>query len=677
MSVTRPRYALILTLLFAGTCYSAAGQSTDFAELSLEELTHYDVTTLGRKNATVFDTPAPTDVVSGDEIHNSGATTLPEALRLSTGVQVSRVDSLNYAISIRGFDDATSSKLLVLMDGRTVYNQLDFGTNWGLMDMVMDDVNRIEVQRGPAASLWGTDAVNGVINIVSKNAHSTLGELVSIATGDQLDSAISVRDGFEITPAAAMRVYAKYQKQGDYGDYQGEAAGTSGVTGWNSRLAGTRFDWDRPGGGGLSVIAEYRELRTDSNTLLPTVIPPLYSIVVPEQERERAGDLTAHWTQPVTDDGTLSVLASFESGDLEEFLTGERHTTSNIDSQVTLHPVPHNEVIAGATFRTTSDHIHNTPYLIYDDPAETINTAGVFAQDEIAAIPEILNFTLGTKMERNSFVGWETQPSLRALWHPTRSQSIWLAVSSAARIPSRAERGVHYYAASLPPGAAYPLPVELFANGDPNFGAEHVLSYELGHRFEIGRVFSIETSLFYSRYTDLRGLRPMVSPPIFTQGPPYIVLDFDATNSLSGYTSGGEFSLHWRPQPTFDLKASVASLRTHLQEDSPGAIPDPSVFGLEGNSPHEEYKLNGTWHPAAGWTAVLLARETGALPESQVPAYTGLDARLAWTLSPNVELEVVGRDLLKREHTEIAGYFLSTVARPIARSFYFGLTYHH
>lgn len=648
----------------------AAGQATDFADLSLEQLTHYDVTTLGRKNATVFDTPAPADVVTGDEIHDSGATSLPEALRLATGVQVSRIDSVNYAISVRGFDDATSSKLLLLMDGRVVYNQLIGGTDWGLLDLMLEDVNRIEVQRGPAGTLWGANAVNGVINIVSKNAHSTLGEMASVIVGDELRTSLAVRDGFEISPAAAMRVYAKYQSQGDYDASQG-----TGILDSNSRLAGTRFDWDRPGGGGLYVIAEYRELREDSNTLLASYLPPNYTLIIPEQERDRSGDLTARWSQPFTDDGELSVLASLDRGNSQQVAGDERHTTSNVDAQATFHPFKNNEIITGATLRSTSDRVRNSPWLMYDTLAATTNFYGAFFQDEVTLVPEVLSVTAGSKFERNTFTGWEIQPSVRALWHPTANQAVWAAVSKAARTPSRAERGVQYLAAVVPPSPEFPLPIGLVANGDPNFSAEHVVSYELGHRLTLGGGWSVDTSLFYSRYTDLRGLDVTLLTPNYTAIPPYAVADLDATNSLYGYTSGGEFSLDWKPAPVFELRGSVALVRTHLYQDNPGLGVDPSVAGLIGNTPPEEYKLHASWRPFEHWSVDLVGRHTGPLSEASVPAYDGLNARVGWKIRPEWEVEVVGDDLLRPTHLEISNEFIGTAVRPIARSFFVRLTY--
>jgi iron complex outermembrane receptor protein len=228
-----------------------------------------------------------------------------------------------------------------------------------------------------------------------------------------------------------------------------------------------------------------------------------------------------------------------------------------------------------------------------------------------------------------------------------------------------------------PPSDIYPLPIALIANGAPDFDSEHVTSFELGHRYQAGNTFSIDTSLYYSEYPDLRGLRPNLLPPDFTSFPPHFVLDLNATNSLAGHTAGGEISLHWRPAPQLDLDASVASVRTYLHEISPGPIPDPSILGLEGNTPHEEYKLHATWRPHDRWTVDAVARHTDALTESAVPAYDGLDLRLAWQVRPDLELEFDGRDLLKAVHTEISSNFIGSGALPISRTIFFRVTYRH
>ncbi len=648
--------------------FAQTNPGSDFSDLSLEELIQVEISSLGRKSSTVFDTPAPAYIVSNDDIHRSGAFTLPEVLRLVPGVQVSRINAANYAITIRGFNDATSNKLLVLMDGRSLYNQLFSGANWTFQETMLSDVSRVEVQRGPAGTLWGANAVNGVINLVTKNAHSTIGSLVSVAHGDHLDSATEIRHGWNINPATAARVYAKYQDQDNFGTDHGPAS-----KGWNSLLAGARVDWDRPGGGGLTVIAEHRELRVKGTVNEPTLVSPYFE-TFDDPQLTRSSDVSLKWNQPVLTDGNLTIQTSLEHGDANQVNSGERHTTADLDTQLTLHPLPHHEVITGITYRSTSDHLRSSQWYKYATPAATTSFVGAFVQDEITLVPDRVSLTLGTKVERNSYSGWETQPSLRILWHPTKEQAVWAAVSRAARTPSRTERGIDWFAATVPPTQDTPLPGELIASGGSDFNSEYVTAFEAGHRFQPDKHFSVDTSVFYSEYTDLRGLRPEFIPPDFTSFPLHYVARYNAINNVDGHTYGGEVSTRWQPLKNLRFDGSVALVRTSLHSPA-GAPPDASISGLIGNTPHEEYKLHAAWDLSSQWSLDLFARETGRLTESGVPPYTGLDARLSWRPRTDLEIELVGRDLLDPYHAEISGFFVGNEVQQIARSVFVRATY--
>jgi iron complex outermembrane receptor protein len=663
---------LVAATLAPGLATAQVSLGSDFSDLSLEELIKVEISSLGRKNSTLFETPAPGYIVSGEEIARNGAFNLPEALRLVPGVQVGRTDSLTYAITIRGFNDFTSNKLLVLMDGRSVYNQLFSGASWNFQEPMLSDVSRIEVQRGPAGTLWGANAVNGVINLVTKNAHSTIGSLVSVSHGDRFDLGLEARHGWNFNPATAARVYVKYQDHDAYGRPTGSAA-----DGWNYRLAGTRLDWDRPGGGGLTVIAEHRELRSSGVTNQPMLLPPYFTAYA-DQRRTRGTDLQLKWNQPVFTDGHLAVQGSVTRGDTSQFVTGERHTTADLDTQLTLRPLPRHEVITGVTYRSTSDHLRSTQWYTYRVTAATTSFVGAFVQDEITVVPEQLKLTLGTKIERNSYSGWEMQPSVRALWHPTKTQTLWAAVSRAARTPSRSERDITWFAAVIPPSPPFvPLPGKVVALGDPNFSSEQVTAYELGHRFHPSRRFSADTSIFYSAYTDIRGLRPQVLPPTLTSFPPFYTYVYTASNNVDGHTWGGEFALRWQPAKRLRLDASVAAIRTSLRQLRPSIEPDASVEGLVGNSPREEIKLHAGWDFSPALSLDAYARRTGALPASGVPPYTGLDARFAWQPRADLRVELIGRDLLKSRHTEVAGFIIGKDPREISRSVFLRVTYKH
>jgi iron complex outermembrane receptor protein len=665
--------ARCLTLALASACFLPSpsfAQVTDYANLSLEELAAVPISTLGRKQTTLFDTPAATYVVTGDDLHRSGALDLGDALYAVPGLQVDKVDSFNFAISARGFNDSTSNMLLVMMDGRSVYSTTFTGTNWNYEELMLEDVRQIEVQRGPGASLWGANAVNGVINIVTKSADDTIGTLATVAYGDELDASVAVREGWRLNDSTAMRVYVKDQDQKNDGVTTGPSD-----HGWNSHLVGTRLDWDRPGGGGLTLIGELRGDKVTSDSEFPAVTPPTYLTVIPEDQRSSGGNFTAHGWIPVFNDGQLSVLAAYEHLDTDEIETSERRDTYDLDAQLTLHPWQRHEIITGVTYREDVDDLTNSPWLSYTTPASNTVFTGAFLQDEITLIPNTLSVTLGTKEERNSFSGWENQPSLRGIWQPSKNQRVWVGVSRAAQTPSLTERTVQWWVATIPPSPTVPVPIVLNAEGSPMLKSDHLDAYEIGYRFQMTSELSFDFSLYENRYTDLRGLQ--VEVPTFVPFPiPYYLYTYLATNNLNTDTHGGEFTTTWRPTSAWKFEASATAMRyDHFAEINTGIAPDPTIAGLTGSTPKQEYKLRVQWDPSTRWSFDLFLRHVDPLPGSGIPAYTGLNARIAWHLRPDTEVELIGQNLTEPLHVESAQFFLGGPVQALARSVFLRLTY--
>ncbi len=668
-----PRSALRklgLVLLTGVVAALASAQEIDFTDFSIEELSDFQISSLGRKRAAVFSTPGAASIITRDEILRSGAVDLAAAIRLAPGLQVARSSSSGYAVAARGFNDFTSSKLLVLMDGRSIYSHLSGGVRWGYQTVMFEDVARIEVLRGPAASLWGANAVNGVINVVSKSAHETLGSYASIAFGDELETEASLRQGVRLNAASAIRVYGSYQQNGGYGTTLGR-----GSRGWNNRLLGARYDWERRAGGGFTLISEYRAIALKSDSLLPSVLPP-YAAVIPENQKMNGGNALARWVQPLGNDSELRMQGSFERLNGDILLGGERRDTMDLDIQITAHPLPRHDILGGMTYRYSTDEVTSSYWAKFQTPSASLRYYGAFIQDEISLIPQKLSVTIGAKIERNSYTGWEPQPSLRGLWHPGPNHALWAGISRAARIPSRFEQGVKYFTHTLPPTSTMPLPTAVYALGSSDFDSENLTAYEAGHRFKIGSGLSVDSAVFYNAYTHLRGFRSQpgaVSHEVVPHWEHHLVV----ANNLRGHTYGGEISLRWAPALLWDLDASVASVRTHLKESNPGPIPDLSLEGLEGNSPREEFKLRGGLVLPRGWRLDLTARHTGRLAFRHVEAYTGLDLRIAWSPGPKWTFEVVGRDLLTAQHAEVVDNYFETEAQKIDRNVFVRVAFRH
>jgi iron complex outermembrane receptor protein len=670
MKSCRTCIAVITLLPLLALPVTVLGQTTDYTELSLEELTAVRIFTLGRKEATLFDTPNAAFVATGDDLRRSGALNLAEALRVVPGMQVNRIDSFNYGISTRGFNDARGNKLLVLMDGRSLYSTTATGAYWNYHEVLLEDVDRIEVLRGPGASLWGANAMNGVVNIVTKPAEATLGSLLSVSHGDELNLSLSLRQGIRLNDATAVRVYAKYQDHGNYG-----ITTDTGSDGWSNQLVGTRLDWKRPGGGGLTLIGEMRSLRIRGDTEFPSVIPP-YLIYLPETQRSRGGNFSAHWVQPAFNSGEVSVLATFEQIDSTRIISGEDRTTYGLDLQLTVLRGRRHELITGLTYREDRDLLTESAWMRYHEPRGRTVFTGAYLQDEISVIPDRLLVTLGSKFERNSFSGWETQPSLRAILRTTKTQRSWMGISRAARTPSREERESNLFGGIFSPTPEVPLPVKVQAIGAHELDSEHVTAFEVGHRYEPNPRWSFDLALYYNRYEDVRGLQSEGTAFNF-QPVPHLEQRFLTTNNLHGTTHGGDLTVRWQPVPSLMLEGAVIAVRTSLKENTPAIPPDASIAGLEGATPKQEYKLRLQWDPQPRWSVDVALRHFDQLPGPELPAYTGLDVRFAWRPSSDWEIDVVGRELLDPMHGELSKNFIGPDVRETARSIFLRATYRH
>lgn len=645
-------------------------QTTDYTELSLEELTAVRIFTLGRKQATLFDTPNAAGVVTGDDLRRAGALNLAEALRIAPGMQVGRIDSFNYGISARGFNDSRSNKLLVLMDGRSLYSTTSTGAYWNYHELMIEDVDRIEILRGPGASLWGANAMNGVVNIVTKPAQATIGSLLSVARGDELDASIALRQGFRLTDATAVRFYSKYQKHDSYGVTTDTAS-----EGWSNQLFGTRLDWQRPGGGGLTLIGEIRSLRVTGNTEFPSLLPP-YTTNQHDVQLARGGNFSAHWVQPAFSSGEVSVLATYEQIDSTRVAFGEDRSTYGLDVQLTLLRGTRHEVITGLTYREDRDLLTASAWTRYREPRGRTVFTGAYVQDEISVIPDRLLVTVGSKFERNSFSGWETQPSLRAILRTTKTQRSWIGISRAARTPSREERQVDILAFTSPPLPELPVPIEIHAIGSPDLDSEHVTAFEAGHRYEPNARLSFDLALFYNQYRNLRGAA--IQGADFVMAPvPHVRQSVVANNNLHGTTRGGDFTVGWQIVPSLRAEGTFTTIHTELEQYVPSSPADASIAGLIGSTPKYEYKIRVQWDPARNWSIDAALRHFDELPGPELPGYTGLDARIAWRPREEWEIDLIGRELLDPQHGELSKNFIGSQVRETSRSVFLRATYRH
>ncbi|HZX26167.1 MAG TPA: TonB-dependent receptor [Telluria sp.] len=604
-----------LLMLASSAGFASVPAATDsFANLSLEELANIQVTSVSRRAERLGDTPASVFVIRGDDIRRAGAATLPEALRLAPNLQVARVDARNYAVTARGFNSPFENKLLVLIDGRTVYSPLFSGVYWDAQDVLLEDVERIEVISGPGATVWGANAVNGVINIITRSAAATQGGLV------QAGGASDGRDGAVRYGGAAGRTwYRLYAKYAEADDLQ-RANGSASLTGMRRSQAGFRADTSLDHGS-LTVQGDaYHGGLHQQGT---------------REIRIGGANLLARGTLTLADDSELMVKAYVDHTERDQpnaFV--EALDTLDLELQHTLRPRPGHLVIWGGGYRSARDHVDNARSFAFLPPFRTLAWTNVFAQDEIALTPD-LRLGLGLKFERNSYTGLESLPHLSIAWNVAPERMWWASLARAVRVPSRIDRD--FYAPSAP-RVVNGVPQYGIAGG-PDFQSETARVLQTGYRARHGSLIYAAT-LYYSRYTRLRTLEPNPA------GPGQVFL-----NKAAGDTYGAELSSSWNVTP--DLRVSlghtVQRLDLRTQADSRDAT---AATGIATNDPSSWSMLRVSYDWSDRTELDLTLRHVGPLPRPAVPGYTALDLRAGWQLTRALELSLAARNLGADRHPE-------------------------
>lgn len=611
MSARRSRRALpVGAALCVSLCIAPAARAdtlaaADLADLSLEQLREVVVTTVARRAERLEATAASVYVISADDIRRAGATTIPEALRLAPTLNVARADGNQYAISARGFNNVLANKMLVVIDGRPVYTPLFSGVFWEAQDVMLEDVERIEVVTGPSTALWGSNAVNGLIHVVTRRAAATTGPLASVNFGDRQRSA-ALRFGTEAGGGGQLRLYAKsYDRRDTH-----RADGVSVDDAAQGTQIGFRGDWALPQAT-LTLQGDAYQARIDQGTA---------------PRRLSGANLLGRWERSFADGSDASVQFYLDRTTREQPpVLDDRLDTVDLIAQYSFRPADAHRVLVGAGYRHARDEAVTFGAIGLVPPTRTMGWGRVFAQDEIALTRQ-LALTLAASVETNPYTGAQVLPSVRLAYRPGAESTWWGAVSRAARAPSRVDR--EYVQPANPP--------YLIAGG-PNFVSELAQVYELGYRAQPVPALSWSVTVFQHQHTRLRSLAPTA------QG-----LQFE--NGYEGRTRGLEAWARWRVVPAWRLDAGVTLLQQQLTL-RPGAIDVGGVQGL-GNDPRRSWSVRSSVDvsPRVGWDVSV--RHVGELPSPQVPSYTAVDSRLAWRIAPSTEIALVLQNLFDPKHAE-------------------------
>jgi iron complex outermembrane receptor protein len=649
----------------------AATSPAGLVNLSLEELFNLEVTSVSRHQEKLSDAAAAIYVVTPDAMERAGATTLPEALRLAPGLEVARLNATDWAVSSRGFNDFFANKLQVLVDGRSIYSPLFSGVLWDEQQPLPLDLDRIEVIRGPGASLWGANAVNGVINIISKPAKETQGLLLTGGAGSEDRALVGVRYGVALSEAAHARVYGQYLDR----DNSVLANGSEALDGgWMAR-GGFRTDWQVSEENLLTFQGDAYGGRIHEAPVVGSYSPP-YNQIVPGEYELLGGNLLGRWTHRFGAESELAVQAYYDHTERDaSALLVEQRDTVDVDVQHRFAPGERHSLTWGVGYRASADDTVATFTTSLSPSARTTHLFSSFVQDEIILAPDRLRLTLGTKVEHNDFTGVEVQPNVRLSWKPAARHTLWASIARAVRTPSRAEDDIRINQQVLPPGVVDPTsPAVVSLFGNRGYESEELIAFEMGYRVQLGERFSFRAAGFYNLYDHLRTLEP--TGVFFEPQPvPHLVVGATAMNLAFGETYGGEVIADYRLADWWRLEGQYGYLQIQLHQEA-GSL-DPDARNAEGSSPHHQFKLRSSMDLPHNLFLDAGLRYVDNLPALGVPSYVTADVRLAWRPTKSLEISIVGKDLLQARHTEFTSSLFRTQAAAIERSVFGRITWHY
>ena len=643
----------------AATCLLATGRISvaladtppqpavrDLMALSLDELANIDITSVSKKSEPLSDAAAAIYVITHDDIIRSGATTLPEILRLAPNLQVAQVSATSYAITARGFNGTTADKLLVLIDGRSVYTPFYSGVYWDMQDVPPEDIERIEVISGPGATLWGANAVNGVINIITRKSGDTQGGVLQLGIGN-LGAEASVQYGGKIATDLSYRAYVKgFTSTNDV-----TANGADAHDSWNKPQGGFRLDWTPSG----DIVTLQGDAYKGSEEEFAT-----------SNEAIEGQNVLARWNHTLGNDSALQVQAYYDYLSIViPNNAGDYLHTYDVEAQHNFSWGSWQQIVWGVGYRMERDRFPSSETspiasAFFSPESRTLNLGDIFAQDSVA-LGNSLKLILGIKLEDDPYVGVEPLPSARISWKVTESNLLWAAVSRAVRAPSRLDRDLFESEGPIP----------ILVGG--NFQSEKLDAYEMGYRTQLGSDASLSVSTYYNVYQDLRSF---ASAPGGTLSIPGLgTVPLEVANDMEGDTYGTEIWGDYKVTAWWRLSAGFNWLHENLRV-KPGALTLDQAT-LNGDDPRYQASLRSSFNITSDVAFDLNLRRIAALPDPAVPAYTELGGRIGWKVTKSLEVSLTGDNLLHAHHAEFypSAVTATTPIVEVGRSYFFNTTW--
>ncbi|MEW6186414.1 MAG: TonB-dependent receptor [Thermodesulfobacteriota bacterium] len=639
----------------------AGEASKDLTDLSLEALMNLSVTSVSKKEEKVSQAPSAVFVITQEDIRRSGATNVPEALRMVPGVEVARIDANKWAISARGFNSRFANKLLVLMDGRTLYANLFSGVFWDVQDTLIEDIERIEVIRGPGATLWGANAVNGVINIITKKARDVQGGLAVAGGGTEEKGFGGLRYGTKTGESSFIKAYAKFFDRAGSVQPSGEKAGDE----WDLFRTGFRFDHHPSTLNNFTLQGDYYQGHTGTPYAFPLLTPP-YVAFQNEKTEVSGGNILGRWKHVYSEASECNLQFYYDRTQRKDILIFEEQDVFDFDFQHRFRWLKRQEIVWGLGYRLLKDRLRNNDLLALYPSERTDQLFSAFIQDDIVLIKDQWRWVIGSKFEHNDYTGFEFQPSTRLIYNPTPTQTLWSAISRSVRTPSRVDQqlSAHYY--TIIPGESgndSPFPLMIRVVGNPEFQSEEVISYELGYRLQPLSNLNVDLTGYYNQYDRLRSASP--GPVTMETRPsgPYLVSNQTVDNEDSAEILGLELALDWKIADWWQIKTAYTLCETRYHQHG-------AVAGEVFESPAYQVSLRSSFNLGKtieldGWF-----RYVGELKNLGIAAYSDLDLRLAWHPMKTLELALVGQNLLKARRAEFYSPFFNYQTFEVERGFY-------
>ncbi len=633
----------MLLLLAASAKTQTPSPTPNLAGMSLEDLMNVEVTSVSKKEQKLSQAAAAVYVITQEDIRRSGATNIPDVLRMAPGVDVAQIDGHVWAISIRGFGNRFTNKVLVLIDGRSVYTPTTSGVNWDQQNVPLEDIERIEVIRGPGGTVWGANAVNGVINITTKSAKATRGGLITAGAGLNGNAGGLVQYGGKIGLKGSYRIFGNYINVGN----STAADGTPAPDNWHTSQGGFRADWDLSRRDALTVQGDLVGIHAgETNTVAFFNALPLQA-TLNSKVTVGAGNILGRWTRTFSPTSDISLQAYYDAYNRSELGGLEKRKTFDLDLHHHFAAGSRQDIVWGLGYRDTSDDLAHYFSTIFIPERRTDQLFSAFIQDDIK-LTHSLWLTLGSKIEHNSYTGRELEPSAQLLWTPTKKQTIWASVARAIRQPSRVDEDVVTANSIVPLDNGNFALVEVFGNRQRE--VERVIAYQVGYREQVNKRLSFDLAGFSNFYSNVQTFE--AGNPFFssTPGPPHMVFPITLDEKAHAWAYGGEVFANLNVTKRWRISPGYAFI--HLEAHPDATSNDTTVAELGGNTPYHKFEVRSLLNLPHNLDLDSALYHVGSQPTTGVSSYNRFDTRIGWRAGEHTEYSIVGQNLLTPRHAE-------------------------